>query len=32
MVEASGEDLKQIGPLIRDYEWLAEQVLNAISG
>jgi hypothetical protein len=32
MVEAFGPDKKLVGPLIRDYEWLAEQVLVAISG
>jgi hypothetical protein len=31
LVEASGQDLKLVGPLIRDYEWLAEQVLAAIA-
>src|SRR5687768_13558436 len=30
MAEISGEDIKLIGPLMRDYEWLAEQVLEAI--
>ena len=32
MVEAFEPDLKLVGPLIRDYEWLAEQVLAAITG
>jgi hypothetical protein len=31
LVEASGQDLKLVGPLIRDYEWLAEKVLVAIT-
>ena len=31
MVEASGQTLRQVGPLIREYEWLAEQVLTAIT-
>ena len=31
LVEASGQDLKLVGSLIRDYEWLAEQVLSAIA-
>ena len=32
LVEASGQDRKLVGPLIRDYEWLADQVLAAIVG
>jgi hypothetical protein len=32
LVEASGQDRALVGPLIRDYEWLAEQVLAAIAG
>ena len=31
LVEASGQDRGLVGPLIRDYEWLAEQVLAAIT-
>jgi hypothetical protein len=31
MVEATGQTVGQVGPLIRDYEWLAEQVLTAIT-
>ena len=31
LVEASGQDRGLVGPLIRDYEWLAEQVLTAIT-
>ncbi len=31
MVAASGQARALIGPLIRDYEWLAEQVLAAIT-
>lgn len=31
LVEASGQELGMVGPLIRDYEWLAEQVLVAIT-
>jgi hypothetical protein len=31
LVEASGQDRALAGPLIRDYEWLAEQVLAAIT-
>lgn len=30
LVGASGKDRHSVGPLIRDYEWLAEQVLTAI--
>jgi hypothetical protein len=30
LVEASDQDRALVGPLIRDYEWLAEQVLAAI--
>jgi hypothetical protein len=30
LVEDSGEDRRLVGPLIRDYEWLAGQVLAAI--
>jgi hypothetical protein len=30
MVAADEQDLRSIGPLIRDYEWLAERVLDAI--
>jgi hypothetical protein len=32
LVEASDRDPRLVGPLIRDYEWLAEQVLGAIVG
>ena len=32
MALAFEPDLKLAGPLIRDYEWLAEQVLAAIKG
>jgi hypothetical protein len=32
MVEASGQTPGLVGPLIRDYEWLAAQVLAAITG
>ncbi len=32
LVEASGEDHVLIGPLMRDYEWLAAPVLAAIAG
>jgi len=32
LVEASGQDRALVGPLTRDYEWLAEQVLAAITG
>lgn len=31
LVEASGQERALVGPLIRDYEWLAEQVLTAIT-
>jgi hypothetical protein len=31
LVEASGQDRALVGPLIRDYQWLAEQVLAAIT-
>ena len=31
LVEASGQDRRLVGRLIRDYEWLAEQVLTAIT-
>ena len=31
LAEASGRDRGLVGPLIRDYEWLAEQVLAAIT-
>jgi hypothetical protein len=31
LVEASGQGRGLVGPLIRDYEWLAEQVLAAIT-
>jgi hypothetical protein len=31
LVEASGQDRGLVGPLIRDYEWLAEQVLAVIT-
>ncbi|WP_171470653.1 hypothetical protein [Frigoriglobus tundricola] len=31
LVEASGQDRGLVGPLIRDYEWLAERVLSAIT-
>jgi hypothetical protein len=31
LVAASGQDRNLVGPLIRDYEWLAEQVLSAIT-
>ena len=31
LIEALEEDRKLVGPLIRDYEWLAEQVLAAIT-
>ncbi|QJW93764.1 hypothetical protein [Frigoriglobus tundricola] len=31
LIEASGRERNRVGPLIRDYEWLAEQVLSAIT-
>ena len=31
LVEAFEQDRRLVGPLIRDYEWLAEQVLTAIT-
>ncbi len=31
LVDVSGQDRKLVGPLIRDFEWLAEQVLAAIT-
>jgi hypothetical protein len=31
LVQASGEDRRMVGRLMRDYEWLAEQVLAAIT-
>jgi len=31
MVQASGQTARAIGPLMRDYEWLAEKVLAAIA-
>lgn len=31
LVEAADQDPKLVGPLIRDYEWLAERVLIAIT-
>jgi hypothetical protein len=30
LIDASGQSRASVGPLIRDYEWLAEQVLTAI--
>ena len=32
LIEASAQTFKIVGPLIRDYKWLAEQVLVAIVG
>jgi hypothetical protein len=30
LIEVSGQSRASVGPLVRDYEWLAEQVLTAI--
>ena len=32
MIQPSGQDAKLLGPLICDYEWLAERVLAAVAG